>query len=136
MFNWLCTFLLGAMVSFFMNTFRHFANVFLIAFVIIMVTGATIQLILELTPPFFRYGYGLPLYNAMNGARHLLFGSHSRFALNVGVLIIFAAFFSIWVCSRQTIWVLIREIRASRKQEKKNMNRNKTQTTQTTVQKH
>ncbi|CAF1539889.1 unnamed protein product [Rotaria sordida] len=51
--------------------------------------GATIQISLELSPRFFRYGYGTPLYHAINGGRHLLFGSYSRFGINVGVFVIY-----------------------------------------------
>ncbi|CAF3705021.1 unnamed protein product [Rotaria sordida] len=54
-----------------------------------MVSGATIQISLELSPRFFRYGYGTPLYHAINGGRHLLFGSYSRFGINVGVFVIY-----------------------------------------------
>ncbi|CAF4575190.1 unnamed protein product, partial [Rotaria sp. Silwood2] len=49
-----------------------------------MVSGATLQISLELSSRFFRYGYASPMYNAMNGGRHLLFGSYSRFGINVG----------------------------------------------------
>ena len=117
MFNWLCSFVLTCMVSFFMNTFGPLGNVFLIAFVIIMVAGAAIQITLELTPPFFHYGYGLPLYNAISGARHLLFGSHSRFALNVGVLLIFAAFFNISTLCVLLIRSMIRRRRSAKEKE-------------------
>ncbi|CAF4053102.1 unnamed protein product [Rotaria magnacalcarata] len=89
MFNWLCTTLLTVMVAFFVTNFGVISNLFLVATVIIMVSAATMQISLELSPRFFRYGYATPLYQAMNGGRHLLFNSHSRFGINVGVLVIY-----------------------------------------------
>ncbi|CAF1586652.1 unnamed protein product [Adineta steineri] len=62
----------------------------------LMLAGSTLQLALELSHPFYRYGYGLPLYHIINGGRHLLFNSYSNFRLNVGVLL---AYFS-------TLWLL------------------------------
>lgn len=87
MFNWLSTLVLGTMVAFFLTNLGSLAAILIIVFVVVMVSAATIQIPLELSPRFFRYGYGMPLYHSINGGRHLLFGSYSNFAVDVGVLV-------------------------------------------------
>ncbi len=102
MFNWLSIFILGKMVAIFTINFGSLADSFIKAFVALMLAAATIQISLELAPRFYRYGYGLPLYHIINGARHLLFNSHSRFALDVGVLLIYFGIFSIVAITTST----------------------------------
>ena len=41
---------------------------------------------MELEPPFFQIGMGLPFYNAVSGTRTILFGSYDHLGRNVGVL--------------------------------------------------
>ena len=41
---------------------------------------------MELEPPFFQIGMGLPFYNAVAGTRTILFGSYNHLGRNVGVL--------------------------------------------------
>lgn len=89
MFNWLTIIVLSVMIAFFLINCGIFANICLVAIVVTMISAATIQIALELSPKFFRYGYATPLYQAINGGRHLLFQSHSRFGINVGILIIY-----------------------------------------------
>ena len=89
-----------------------------------MLAGATLQISLELAPRFYRYGYGLPLYHVINGGRHLLFGSHSRFALDVGVLLIYFGVLLIVAVITSTLWTKrkerkIAEAHQAKTQEKK-----------------
>ncbi len=95
MFNWLSCMVFGIICSLFTINLGRVGNTFLTIFVMLMLAGATIQISLELSPRFYRYGYGLPLYHIINGGRHLLFDSHSRFALDVGVLLIY--FGVLWI---------------------------------------
>ncbi|KAI8812284.1 hypothetical protein BJ742DRAFT_866465 [Cladochytrium replicatum] len=42
--------------------------------------------VVDLASPFYKFGYGFPIYNAASGLRTLIFGSYNRIGLNVGVL--------------------------------------------------
>ena len=90
-----------------------------------MLAGSTIQISLELSPRFYRYGYGLPLYHIVNGGRHLLFNSHSRFALDVGVLLIYFGVFWIVAALTSAYWIKKQErkILEKKQQTKTNTNR-------------
>ena len=110
MFNWLSIMVFGMIVVLFTINLGVLGNSLLTIFVILLLASATFQLVLELSPTFYRYGYGLPLYHIVNGARHLLFNSYSNFGLNIGVLVAyFAAFWSLalvtsayWLRKQQT----------------------------------
>ncbi|CAF4620176.1 unnamed protein product, partial [Rotaria socialis] len=119
MFNWLSVCWLGIMVVMFVFIFGLYFNFFLTIFAAFLLAGATIQLSLELSSRFFRYGYGLPLYNILNGGRHLLFGSHSRFGINIAALIIYL--FVFWVV------VIITATYSMKKQEQKILEKRKQQ---------
>jgi len=116
MFNWLAAMIFGIIFALFTVNLGVIANSALTVFAILMLAGATIQISLELAPRFYRYGYGLPLYNIINGGRHLLFNSHSRFALNVGVLLIY--FFAFWITA--IILSILQMKRSERKKAKEN----------------
>ena len=105
MFNWLASLVLGIIVVLFTVNFGPVGNSVLTIFVFLMLAGSTIQINLELAPRFYRYGYGLPMYHIINGGRHLLFGSHARFALSVGVLLIY--FGVLWATAivTSTLWL-------------------------------
>ncbi len=116
MFNWLSVLVLGIIIVLFTTNLGLLANSLLIVFVILMLAGSTLQIALELSNRFYLYGYGLPLYHIMNGGRHLLFNSHSRFAIDVGVLLIY--FGVLWILGIGT------SIYSIRKLEKKNLEAN------------
>ena len=97
MFNWLSTTVFGLIIVLATVNLGLLANMFLTIFVFLMLAGATLQISLELSPRFFRYGYGLPLYHILNGGRHLLFKSHSQFGIDVGVLAIY--FGVLWIAA-------------------------------------
>ena len=105
MFNWLSVLVFGLLIVLFTVNLGPIANSVLTAFVILMLAGSTIQISLELSPRFYRYGYGLPLYHIINGGRHLLFNSHERFALSVGVLLIYFGVFWLVAIITSTIWI-------------------------------
>jgi hypothetical protein len=42
---------------------------------------------IEVAPAFYYYGYAWPLHNIVEATRHILFNTHSRMGLNVGVLL-------------------------------------------------
>lgn len=46
---------------------------------------------IPLAPAFFEYGYAWPLYHIVSASRTLLFDTHSRLGLNLGVLIAWCA---------------------------------------------
>lgn len=117
MFNWLSALVFVTIIAIFTVNLGSFANSLLTIFVILMLAGATLQISLELSPRFYRYGYGLPLYHIINGGRHLLFGSHSRFALDVGVLLIYFGVLFIFAVVTSTLW--------SKRQERKIAEANK-----------
>jgi ABC-type polysaccharide/polyol phosphate export permease len=104
MFNWLSAMDFVMLIVFFSVNLGHLANIVLITFVILMLAGATLQVSLELSPRFYRYGYGLPLYHIINGGRHLLFGSYSRFALGVGVLLIYFGVLCVCALTSSIFW--------------------------------
>ena len=60
------------------------AGYFLTFWLIINVSGAFTSF--ELMPGFFKYGYGIPFFNVIQGTRHILFGTHSHLGVNFGVL--------------------------------------------------
>ena len=92
MFNWLAAMIYTTTIALFTINFGRFANTCLVVLLILMISGSTIQLSIELSPSFYRYGYGLPLYHIINGSRHLLFHSSTNFPLHIGVLLIYNAF--------------------------------------------
>jgi ABC-type polysaccharide/polyol phosphate export permease len=95
MFNWLASLVFGLIIAIITVNFGILGNFFLTIFVILMLGTATIQITLELSPSFYRCGYGLPLYHILNGSRHLLFNSYSDFGLDVGILLIY--FGVLWI---------------------------------------
>jgi ABC-type polysaccharide/polyol phosphate export permease len=95
MFNWLSAMVFGIIVAVFTVNLGLFGNFFLTIFIILLLATATFQVTIELSPSFYLYGYGLPLYHIINGSRHLLFNSYSYFALDVGVLL--AYFGVLWM---------------------------------------
>ena len=97
MFNWLSIMVFGMIVVLFTINLGVLGNSLLTIFVVLLLASATFQLVLELSPTFYRYGYGLPLYHIVNGARHLLFNSYSNFGLTIGVLV---AYFAAYVIGR------------------------------------
>ena len=97
MFNWLSMTVFGLIIALVTVNLGLLANTFLTIFVFLMLAGATLQITLELSPRFFRYGYGLPLYHIINGGRHLLFKSYSQFGIDVGVLAIY--FVVLWIAA-------------------------------------
>lgn len=121
MFNWLAALVFGIVFAVFTTNLGPLGNSALLVFLFLMLAGGTIQISLELSPRFYRYGYGLPFYHIINGGRHLLFGSHSRFALDVGVLLIFL--FTFWTVAAVTVtfWM--------KRQEKKVLKENQTKKT-------
>lgn len=119
MFNWLAALVFEIIFVVFTTNFGLIGNSVLLAFLVLMLGGATIQISLELSPAFYNYGYGLPVYNIMNGGRHLLFGSHSRFALNVGILLLYLfVFMFIGVCTT-IFWLKRQEKKILAEKEKK-----------------
>ena len=105
MFNWLSALVFGIIVSLFTINLGVIANTILTIFAILMLAGAALQISLELSPRFYRYGYGLPFFNIVSGARHLLFGAHSRFGINVGVLVIYFGIFWIFATLTGIFWM-------------------------------
>lgn len=119
MFNWLASLIFGIVVVLFTVNLGPIGNSALTVFIFLMLAGSTIQLALELSPRFYRYGYGLPVFHMINGGRHLLFGSHTRFALSVGVLLIYMGVF--WIVGGVTsaLWLRKQEQKILREQQKK-----------------
>jgi hypothetical protein len=111
MFNWLSTLVFGLIFVLFTINLGLIGSSLLTIFAVLMLAGATLQISLELSPNFFRYGYGLPLYHTVNGGRHLLFNSHSYFSLDVGILLIY--FVVLWLIATVT------SIYSIKKQERK-----------------
>ncbi|UJR36124.1 hypothetical protein I4U23_028859 [Adineta vaga] len=110
MFNWLSIMVFGIIIVLFTINLGLLGNSLLTIFVILMLASATFQLSLELSHKFYRYGYGLPLYHIINGARHLLFNSYSHFALDIGILLIYLAV--LWIVA------IVTSIYWMKKQEK------------------
>ena len=119
MFNWLVSLVFGIIVVLFTVNFGPIGNSALTVFLFLMLAGSTLQLALELSPRFYRYGYGLPLFHMINGGRHLLFGSHTRFALSVGVLLIYMGVFWIVAGLTSTFCLRKQERKVLREKQKK-----------------
>jgi hypothetical protein len=85
------------------------AGYFLSFWIIFNVSGAFTSF--ELMPGFYKYGYGFPFYNSIQGARAILFGTKSHLGANFGVLIAWmvAGLLGMWV---GTAWVIRRNRRA------------------------
>ena len=120
MFNWLSVLVFGLLIVLFTVNLGPIAGSLLIAFVMLMLAGATIQISLELSPRFYRYGYGLPLFHIINGGRHLLFNSHERFALSVGVLLIYFGVFWLIAIVTSALWIKKQEHKLLREKKKTN----------------
>ncbi len=118
MFNWLSVMVFGLIVVLFTTNFGSIANSVLTVFIMLMLASGTIQISLELSPRFYRYGYGLPLYHIVNGGRHLLFDSHERFALTVGVLLIYFGVFWIVVIVTSALWMKKQEHKVLKEKQK------------------
>lgn len=56
-------------------------------FLILNLVSSTATTPMELMPPFFRIGYGLPFYNAVSGMRTIVFGSYDHLRRNCAVLL-------------------------------------------------
>lgn len=118
MFNWLASLVLGIIVVLFTVNFGPIANSVLTVFVFLMLAGSTLQITLELSPRFYRYGYGFPLFHIMNGGRHLLFNSHERFGLSIGVLFIYFGVFWMVGIVTSTLWLRRQERKILRANQK------------------
>jgi hypothetical protein len=118
MFNWLSVLVFGLVVVLFTVNLGPIASSLLTAFAIFMLAGATIQISLELSPRFYRYGYGLPLYHIVNGGRHLLFNSHERFGLSVGVLLIYFGVFWAFAIVSSALWIKKQEHKIIKEKQK------------------
>ena len=60
------------------------AGYFLTFWLIVNVSGSFTSF--ELMPGFFKYGYAIPFFNAIQGTRTILFGTRSHLGVNFGVL--------------------------------------------------
>lgn len=105
MFNWLSVMIFVIVVVLFAVNLGVFAKTVLIAFVVFMLAGATLRISLELSPSFYRYGYGLLFYHVVNGARHLLYNTHTRFTVDVGVILVFLGVLWLCTCATSIFWM-------------------------------
>ncbi|KAJ1568335.1 hypothetical protein HK096_006854 [Nowakowskiella sp. JEL0078] len=75
--------------------------IFPLIFLIILILNATAGLgVIELSSEFYRWGYAMPMWNAVTACRTLIFGSYNRLSLNVGILFawfIVSLFAYIWI---------------------------------------
>ncbi|CAF0866286.1 unnamed protein product [Didymodactylos carnosus] len=92
LFNWLCAATFSIIIGLFTINLGALAQFFLTVFLITNLSASTNTIAIELQPRFYRVGYGLPLYHAVNGGRHLLVGSHSHFGVDIATL--FAYYFA------------------------------------------
>ncbi|KAL0479879.1 hypothetical protein AKO1_007389 [Acrasis kona] len=94
MFMWLvmfCYFHIMELVIMIMRTYTVFVSPIIMIFM--FATSAAVMPN-ELQSPFYSVGRGFPMYHAVKAARHILFGSDgTELGLNLGVLIIYSAFF-------------------------------------------
>lgn len=87
LFLWLVelTFLFaGALI---IHLFGPYANFVIPVFLFLNYTSSGGAVLLVVAPRFYRIGYGLPMFNAVQGARYIVLGSGRRIGLNVGVLV-------------------------------------------------
>ncbi|KAF9506164.1 hypothetical protein BS47DRAFT_1305609, partial [Hydnum rufescens UP504] len=68
---------------------ERFMSYFLIPLIICNVAVAALPIVLE--PWFYRYGYGIPVYNMGQATRTIIFNTKSHLGLNAGVLIAWIA---------------------------------------------
>lgn len=109
LFNWLAAITFTIIIALFVTNFGPLAQMALILFLIINLASSSSNVTIELQNRFYRIGYGLPLFHCFSGGRHLLFGSHTRF--NVDIAVLFAYYFV------AMILILITGIYRMRKQQ-------------------
>ncbi|CAF4471285.1 unnamed protein product [Rotaria socialis] len=89
LFNWLAAYTFVSIIALFSLNLGVMAHIVLILFLILNFSTAGSSLAIELQYTFYRIGYGLPLFHCLSAGRHLLFGSHTRFGVDVGTLIVY-----------------------------------------------
>ena len=109
LFNWLAAITFSIIIALFITNLGPLAQMALVLFLITNLAASSSNLAIELQNPFYRIGYGLPLFHCFSGGRHLLFGSHTR--LNVDIAVLFAYYFA------ALILILITGIYRMRKQQ-------------------
>ncbi|KAJ1559430.1 hypothetical protein HK096_000588 [Nowakowskiella sp. JEL0078] len=63
--------------------------IFPLIFLIVLILNATAGLgVIELGSEFYKWGYAMPMWNAVMACRTLIFGSYNRLSLNVGILFV------------------------------------------------
>jgi uncharacterized membrane protein YciS (DUF1049 family) len=67
---------------------RQYTILFALAFAVLNFSTSTALVMYEIQHPFYQFGYGLLMYNIVNGARYIMFGSDNKIGLYVGVLVI------------------------------------------------
>jgi hypothetical protein len=89
LFNWLVMFCFASINGFLMQLLGPIATIPILIFFVLNITSGSATVPHDMVHKFYYIGKGLPMYNAVNGARSLLFGSYSRIGLNIGVLLIY-----------------------------------------------
>jgi uncharacterized membrane protein len=88
LFYWLTILTVIQVIELAIHIFKQFTILFALAFLVLNFSTSSALVMLEIQHPFFQFGNGLLMYNVVNGARYLMFGSDPRIGLYVGVLII------------------------------------------------
>jgi len=108
MFSWLYQSTFAMFNVLFTLNLGTYADLTATWFLFLNVATATNQLPLQLQQPFYSVGYGLPLYNAFNGARYILFNAYSPVYVNIGILLgwffglaVFCSYIDIGVMKKQ-----------------------------------
>jgi hypothetical protein len=87
-FYWLCMCTFGLVITAIFRTLGPALGglAHLLFLILNLISSGAISPV-ELMPPFFRIGLGLPFHNAVAGSRTILFGSYDHIGRNVGVLL-------------------------------------------------
>lgn len=119
LFNWLASATFASIIALFTLNLGVIANVVLVLFLILNFSASGANLAIELQHQFYRIGYGLPLFHCFSSARHLLFGSYTRFNIDIGTLILYYV-----VC---ILLIVVTSVINMQKQQKLGSNKEKSQ---------
>ncbi|BGP07218.1 hypothetical protein JCM10049v2_003049 [Rhodotorula toruloides] len=119
MLNLMTLFALGfAMESMITLLTLKFFPFFLISWIILNISSSFF-------PPtfaekFYHYGYGMPFYHSITGARYIMYGTRDRLGLNFGVLTAWTVLSVVTTCLFELMWRRIEE-RKERKERAKDV---------------
>lgn len=75
----------------------QFSGFVIAVYTFLSMSCSQFSLPIEFSPEFFKMGYAMPLFHAVQGARHIIFGSYNQILMNTLVLLAYTIVFMILI---------------------------------------